>query len=94
MENENEIKKPRIETDCACGGTGVVPSIDPDEEDGYEPCPDCLELFPHSLGAQVSAGGGERRCSHCGETDPVILTGVCPADEHPNRVAIRNTQVG
>lgn len=28
-------------TDCACGGTGVVPSIDPDDEDGYKPCPDC-----------------------------------------------------
>lgn len=26
-------------TDCACGGTGVVP--DPHEEGGYAPCPDC-----------------------------------------------------
>jgi hypothetical protein len=26
---------------CACGGTGIAPSIDPENEDGYEPCPDC-----------------------------------------------------
>jgi len=28
-----------VPSDCACGGTGVVPSnVDPD---GYEPCPNC-----------------------------------------------------
>jgi hypothetical protein len=36
-----KVATPAAAADCACGGTGVVPSVNPNNLDGYEPCPDC-----------------------------------------------------
>ena len=60
------------EEDCACGGTGVAPGITGD----YEPCPECLKRFPHSVSP------GSDHCVYCGMVCP---EGVCPALCHPNR---------
>jgi hypothetical protein len=61
--------------DCACGGTLAVPSINPDHESGYDPCPDCTIRFPHKLTA-------ENACLYCGMFE---ADGPCPSLDHPKR---------
>ena len=77
----NGLEKLQPENDCACGGTGVVP--DPHTEDGYAPCPDCVERFAHKVDENEN-------CVYCGLVAPA---GVCPAANHPNRKTCPSGQV-